>query len=570
MRTRSSPTGAVRSTITTASAPSGIGAPVMIRIASPGPTATVGAAPAARVPTTASSTGAPAVSAARTAKPSIAVLANGGICSSHTTGSATTHPSASASGTDTGASGRIAPSTRARASSRATTRRIVATVLTGSMAADTELVWDPPGPGSWQHDPSHAPGAPTLLFRRFNCDAMAEGMATVMKQFGGPMAGMEVKFVHGKYYRRLVPLVGADRDMPAPPAFLVWILSRLHPEFRRRNKRALAAFAGREWQPELERWEKELRPAWMARDLALQEEDIAALDDAALADHVRRVFEAAYEGHVLHFALHGVDLGPIGDLLAHTDRWGIPDLDVVATLEGASPASAAAAVHLDRLGALVRAAVPRPASLDDVRSVSQDASAALDEYLREFGSRIVTGYDVDGRTLAELPEAILASILAAADGPPQDPEAARARADAAADGVRARLSPADRATFDELLTAAPARVRAPRRQRPAHGRVADRPLATRAARGRRATGGPGRARGARARAGARPRRGDRAVARRLVTGGCGRRLTGGDAGRAGPTRGPHAPRTRESTAADLGAATGAAARRPKPSCGPSP
>ena len=327
-------------------------------------------------------------------------------------------------------------------------------MLTKAVAADTELAWEPPGPGTWQHDPSHAPGAPTRLFARFNCDAMAEGMATVMKQFGGPMAGMEVKFVHGKYYRRLVPLVGADRDMPPPPAFLVWVLSRVHPKFRRRNKRALAAFAGQEWRPELERWERELRPAWLARDLALQDEDIASMDDAALADHVRRVFDAAYEGHVLHFALHGVDLGPIGDLLAHTDRWGIPDLDVVATLEGASPASAAAAVHLDRLGALVRASGQRPASLDDVRSISPEASAALDDYLREFGSRIVTGYDVDCRTLAELPEAVLASIRAAADGPPQDPEAARARADAAADGVRARLSDADRATFDELLDAA--------------------------------------------------------------------------------------------------------------------
>ena len=47
---------AVRSTITIASAPSGIGAPVMIRIASPGPTGIVGAAPAGRSPTTRSRT----------------------------------------------------------------------------------------------------------------------------------------------------------------------------------------------------------------------------------------------------------------------------------------------------------------------------------------------------------------------------------------------------------------------------------------------------------------------------------------------------------------------------------
>jgi len=90
-----------RSTITMASAPSGIGAPVMIRIASPSPTATVGAWPAASSPTTRSRTGfaslAPTVSTACTAYPSIAVLANGGTASGAVILSASTRPSASPS-----------------------------------------------------------------------------------------------------------------------------------------------------------------------------------------------------------------------------------------------------------------------------------------------------------------------------------------------------------------------------------------------------------------------------------------------------------------------------------------
>src|SRR6059058_5426314 len=57
----------VSSTRTTVSAPSGIGAPVMMRIASPGPTARSGNAPAATSPTTRSSTGAEATSSPRTA-----------------------------------------------------------------------------------------------------------------------------------------------------------------------------------------------------------------------------------------------------------------------------------------------------------------------------------------------------------------------------------------------------------------------------------------------------------------------------------------------------------------------
>ena len=74
----------VCSTITTASAPAGIGAPVMIRMAWPGPTVGVGAVPAGqRADDVSADRGAAGgSSAARTAKPSIAVLANGGTASS--------------------------------------------------------------------------------------------------------------------------------------------------------------------------------------------------------------------------------------------------------------------------------------------------------------------------------------------------------------------------------------------------------------------------------------------------------------------------------------------------------
>ena len=57
MRTCDAPTRSVSSTITIASAPVGIGAPVMMRIASPAPTVIVGAAPAASSPITRNSHG---------------------------------------------------------------------------------------------------------------------------------------------------------------------------------------------------------------------------------------------------------------------------------------------------------------------------------------------------------------------------------------------------------------------------------------------------------------------------------------------------------------------------------
>src|SRR5438552_1346149 len=105
------------STRTTVSAPSGIGAPVMMRIASPGPTSRSGNSPAATSLTTRSSTGADATSSPRTAYPSIAELRKGGTSRSAATSSASTSPRASWSGVSTAASVGTPARMRASASS---------------------------------------------------------------------------------------------------------------------------------------------------------------------------------------------------------------------------------------------------------------------------------------------------------------------------------------------------------------------------------------------------------------------------------------------------------------------
>ena len=87
----------VFSTMQTASAPSGNGAPVMIRTACPGPTVPSNRWPAATEPITWSRAGAAAVSAARRAYPSMDEFANGGTSSLDTMSSLRTHPSASLS-----------------------------------------------------------------------------------------------------------------------------------------------------------------------------------------------------------------------------------------------------------------------------------------------------------------------------------------------------------------------------------------------------------------------------------------------------------------------------------------
>ncbi len=102
--------GSVSSTFTTVSAPFGMGAPVMIRMAWPRPTALAGTLPAGTSSITFNTIGlvmacSCLISSQRTANPSMAELSHGGLSLGAMMSSASTRPSASSSPTFSIASG---------------------------------------------------------------------------------------------------------------------------------------------------------------------------------------------------------------------------------------------------------------------------------------------------------------------------------------------------------------------------------------------------------------------------------------------------------------------------------
>ena len=312
----------------------------------------------------------------------------------------------------------------------------------------SELRWDPPGPGTWIHDGSHLPGAPTPIYRDAHPIAIRDGIGRVFERMGVPLRTLDERVVNGRLYSRLEPLIGADKDGPPPPALLLWLAVRVHPEFRRRNQRARTALADRVWRQGIVRWREELEPSIRATNLGLQGEELGALDDADLADHVRRAHAHMAASLALHFDLHGDDLGPLGDYIAHCRDWGIEPADALSALEGSSPASNAAERHLLAIKAVLAAAgVPDPASVDAARAASPEAAAALDAYLADFGWRLVTGYDLDSRALQELPTTLLRSITSAEPRPQGDGAAAVA-------AVRDRVPGPERSRFDDVLAEA--------------------------------------------------------------------------------------------------------------------
>ena len=270
--------------------------------------------------------------------------------------------------------------------------------------------WVAPGPGSWKLDTAHFETTVSRPMRDLIEMAMPSGMSEGFELAGAPLKTIDVGFVNGRMYSRLTPLVGGDRDLPTPPRPVLWLLTRLHPAFRKRAKQSVRATDERFWLQEFARWEREWKPKLNATNRQLGDVDATMLSDTGLAAHLDTVWRHVEWAGSLHFRLHTSDLAPIGRLLTAASGWGLDERHVMTTLAGASPATSAPiralnaiAVELDRVGA-------EPTTLSDVRKASDGAAELLNEYLTEFGNRVTTGYDIRDRTLRELPEVILASI----------------------------------------------------------------------------------------------------------------------------------------------------------------
>jgi pyruvate,water dikinase len=315
---------------------------------------------------------------------------------------------------------------------------------------NTDVTWEKPGPGTWDLDASHCSPAPGPIQRGIYESSLGRGMGEGFANFGAPLRTMEMRWVNGKFYRRLVPLVGGDRDVPAPPAPVLWLATRLHPAFRRAEKRAKESFETKRWRAELQRWEDEWKPALVKANLAFADVDVAELRDDELADHLAALHAHVVENATLHFRLHVSDMGPLGDLMVHLEDWGLHRDDTFRALIAASPATREPAAQLRAVADALRDSGVDPAaitSLDEVRAVPA-AAARLDEYLRFHGWRLTTGYDIEDRCLIELPDVIVTSIRGAAAREAVDRDATAVDAIAA---LREQVPAEHRAVFDDVV-----------------------------------------------------------------------------------------------------------------------
>ncbi len=318
--------------------------------------------------------------------------------------------------------------------------------------APPTVTFDPPAPGQWELETGHHGLRPLSPFLRDTYQrAFEAGIVEPMQRYGLPLVTVQAKFVHGCLYMRPLAVGEKPGSTPKapPPAFVMRLLTRVHPELRRRAKTAEQAFTQRRWRQEVDQWFDRDRSTQLAENLALQAVEPGALDDGELAAHLTSALSHFERSARRNLATHGGDLVPTGDLLAHCERWGISANEVAGLLTGSSPATVETAVMLGPVASAIRhSGVPRASleTVDDVRALGPDTRAAVDAWREQHMWRTVTSDDVDRPTLAEVPALQVAALLSATE------ELDVAEPDAAA--VRARVPGEHRALFDELVVEA--------------------------------------------------------------------------------------------------------------------
>ena len=96
-----------------------------------------------------------------------------------------------------------------------------------------------PGPGTWDLETTHYSKAVPQYGRDLIKTGLERGFAEGAENYGIPMRTLSVDVVNGFTYSR-PDMIGVPINPPAtpPPGWLVYILSRLHPELRKKNKNA--------------------------------------------------------------------------------------------------------------------------------------------------------------------------------------------------------------------------------------------------------------------------------------------------------------------------------------------
>jgi rifampicin phosphotransferase len=320
----------------------------------------------------------------------------------------------------------------------------------------SQIEFTSPGPGSWELEQTHFGRPSTRYMSTLIAEPLARGFGEGTKRYGLLLDTLRMRFVNDFCYSKFVP-VGAPENASGPPPRLIFmLLTRLHPEIRRRIAAAPDVIAKRLWREDMRRWDEEVKPDSIARNRKIQNTAIAALGDAEflayLEDVKANMVEMIYRHHLFTVPCSF----PVGHFVSEVQRWtGLPSGEVLGALKGAAPISRGVGapaleglrVAIASSGISAESVRGRAAQqvLDDLKS-TPGVGEPLQAYLDEVGYRLVSGYDIADKYALEMPEMLVGTIFGSADKADRQTDFAKRRA-----ALRAKVPEAHRADFDRWL-----------------------------------------------------------------------------------------------------------------------
>jgi pyruvate,water dikinase len=287
-------------------------------------------------------------------------------------------------------------------------------------------------------------------------EPLARGFGEGTRRYGLLLDTLRLRFVNDFCYGKFAPVGAPESASGPPPRPIFMLLTRLHPEIRRRIATAPEAFAKRLWREDMRRWDEEIKPDSIARNRRIQDTVVTALGDreflAYLEDVRANVVEMIYRHHIFTIPC----CFPVGHFVSEVQRWtGLPSGEVLGVLKGAAPVSRGiGAASLERVRAALAASGitaesvrGRPAQqlLDDLKS-APGVGEPLQAYFDDIGYRLVSGYDIADTYALEMPEMLVGTIFGAPDRANRQVDFTKRR-----DALRAKVPVANHAEFDHWL-----------------------------------------------------------------------------------------------------------------------
>jgi hypothetical protein len=255
--------------------------------------------------------------------------------------------------------------------------------------------------------------------------------------------------------------VRAPREAAGHPPKEVWDgIAESDPEIRGRLRTSETVFERKLWRKDLDRWDREVKPAAIRSHLELLAVEPDTLGTTDLLRYIDRCRQNQIQGAYLHHLFNMPALLPVGDFVVQAEaRTGCRAAELFGLLQGANPDPLGAARELERLAqalgrdARARGLVFSPRDpgeqLAVLSSFSGEVGRLAAAYIDRVGYHPVNGEDVCEPSVIELPELVVGAIRSAVEGP--DGVDAREELERRTTEVRDAVPDDHRAEFDALL-----------------------------------------------------------------------------------------------------------------------